>query len=115
MTVNFSAVSGHVKSCSHQKQLWINLQSLINPHVLCVLCAAGNFTKSTNLIAIKMCMTRTRNSDVHIQDPIVCTKARVSTIIIVDPTVGNTKNLSAQIVTKHYRKEEPGPAHGIPY
>ena len=28
------------------------------------------------------------------------TKARVSTIIIIDPTVGNTKNLSAQIAIK---------------
>ena len=99
MTVDFSAVSAHVKNHFHQNLLWINIQSLIN-HVLCVPCAARNFSKSTNWIAIKMVMTWTRNSDVCIQDAIMSTKARVSTSIIIDPTVGNTKNLSVHTVTK---------------
>ena len=61
-----------------------------------------------------MSMTQTRNSDVHILDAIMCTKARASTIIIIDPTVGNMKNFSARIVTKLLQKKEPGPAHGTP-
>ena len=44
----------------------------------------------------------------------LCTKARVSTIIIIDPTVGNMKNFSARIATKLLQKKEPGPAHGTP-
>ena len=100
MTVDFSAVCTHVKNHFHQNLLWINIQSLINHYILCVLCAARNFSKSTNWIAIKMCMTQTRNSDVHIQDAIVSTKARLSISVIINPTVGNTKNLRVQIVTK---------------
>ena len=100
MTIDFSAVRTHVKNRFHQNLLWINIQSLINHHVLCVLCAARNFSRSTNWIAIKMYMTQIRNSDVSIQDSIMSTKARVSTIVIIDPTEGNTKNLSAQIATK---------------
>ena len=79
MTIDFSAFGTHVKNHFDQNLFWINIQSLINYHVKCVPCAARNFSKSTNWIAIKMCMTQTRNSDVRIQDAIVSTKARVST------------------------------------
>ena len=105
MTINFSTVGAHVKSPSHQNLLWINIQSLTSPPILCVLCAARNFSKSTKWKAIKMSMTQTRNSDVRILDAIMCTKARVSTIIIIDPTVGNMKNFSARIVTKLLKKK----------
>ena len=94
MTINFSTAGAHVRSPSHQNLLWINIQSLTNPLILCVPCAARNFSKCTKWKAIKVSMTWTRNSGVCIQDTIMCTKARVSTIVIIDPTVGNMKNMT---------------------
>ena len=105
MAINFSAFGAHVKSPSHQNPLWINIHSLTNPPILCVLCAARNFSKNAKWKAIKMSMTQTTNSDVCILDAIMCTKARVSTIVIIDSTVGNMKNFSARIVTKLLQKK----------
>ena len=49
-------------------------------------------------------MTWTRNTDVHIQAAPMCTKARVSTIAIINLTVVNTRSIDAWNVTKNLQK-----------
>ena len=60
-------------------------------------------------------MTQTRYLDVHTQDAVTPTKARVIITIITSHTAGNMQISNAKTATKHLQKKKLGPAHGTPH